>query len=199
MLTPAAFEKLLASLHEDRQRAGERYERLRVTLMRFLEWRGCIAPDAAADETFDRVARRLDEGIPVRNVPAYMLRVAAFVLSEERHRPRHVPLEAAHVPIDALEDPRQREAQDMVDLLDAELLDYQRRCLSLLPAADRTFIVEYHRGRGAERIRRRRALAEQLGIRMNAERIRAHRIRVWLVDCAKRHLSDRGRAVAGLK
>jgi DNA-directed RNA polymerase specialized sigma24 family protein len=196
MLTPAAFEKLLASLDDDRQRAGEQYERLRVKLIRLLEWRGCATPDLVADETFDRVARRIDEGEVIRNMPAYMSRVAAYVFGEQRQRPRQVPLEGIPVAIAGFEDPREHEAQDVTDLLETEVLDRQRRCLGLLAPDDRVFIVEYHRGRGRERIERRRSLARQLGVRLNAARIRAHRIRSWLVQCTK-NIDNPARIVLG--
>ena len=65
-LNAPAFQRLLARLDADPARAGERYEDLRRTLVRFFEWRGAPFPDDHADETFDRVARRLDEGITSR-------------------------------------------------------------------------------------------------------------------------------------
>lgn len=38
-LTANAFTKLLNRLDADRERAGEEYEDLRLTLVRFFEWR----------------------------------------------------------------------------------------------------------------------------------------------------------------
>src|ERR671938_30866 len=61
-LTAEAFTKLLARLDPDRERAGEKYEELRRTLVKFFEWRGAPFPEDQADETFNRVARKLDEG-----------------------------------------------------------------------------------------------------------------------------------------
>jgi DNA-directed RNA polymerase specialized sigma24 family protein len=185
MLTPGAFEKLLDTLSEDRQQAGEMYVRLRLKTIKFLEWRGCATPDVVADETLDRVARHLAEGKPVRNLPAFVLGVAAKTLGEQRQRADHVPLDSTSDANAGADDPRQREAQREAELLDAELLERQRRCLALLPPDDRAFIIEYHQGRGRERIERRRALAGRLGMRLNAVRIRAHRIRRWLFCCMK--------------
>src|SRR5256885_4134102 len=67
-LTGEAFSKLLARLDPDRERAGEKYEDLRRTLIRFFEWRGAPFPEEQTDETFNRVARKLDEGIGIKNI-----------------------------------------------------------------------------------------------------------------------------------
>jgi hypothetical protein len=55
-LTANAFAKLLDCLSADRERAGEKYEDLRRTLIRFFEWRGAPFPEEHADETFNRIA-----------------------------------------------------------------------------------------------------------------------------------------------
>src|SRR5262245_29135467 len=60
-LTQEAFDKLLATLDEDRERAGEIYLEIRSNLVRFFEWRGCPFPEDHADETFNRVAKRAEE------------------------------------------------------------------------------------------------------------------------------------------
>src|SRR4026209_1657872 len=96
-LTAEAFASLLNLLGTDRERAGARYEDLRRTLIRFFEWRGAPFPEEHADETFDRVARRLDEGVDVKNVGAYCYTVAKLGLLGTRKGPevRRVPLEPA--------------------------------------------------------------------------------------------------------
>jgi hypothetical protein len=53
-LTPEAFDRFLGSLDIDRDRAGEKYENLRLKLLRFFEWRGALHPDLLADETLER-------------------------------------------------------------------------------------------------------------------------------------------------
>ena len=75
-LTSEAFTKLLARLDPDRERAGEKYEDLRRTLIKFFEWRGAPFPEEQTDETFNRVARKLDEGIEIKNIGGYCYEVA---------------------------------------------------------------------------------------------------------------------------
>ena len=60
-LTQESFAALLLFLDADRERAGEKYEELRRTLIRFFEWRGAPFPEEHADETLNRVARQAAE------------------------------------------------------------------------------------------------------------------------------------------
>jgi DNA-directed RNA polymerase specialized sigma24 family protein len=82
VITQDAFDLLLRKLDEDRDRAGERYEAARRKLVKFFELRGSDAPEEHADETLNRVARKLAEGERIENVNAYLLGVARLVLKE---------------------------------------------------------------------------------------------------------------------
>src|SRR5262245_11300075 len=55
------FEALLAQLGPDREVAGARYEQLRRRLMAVFEYRRCAHAEELADETLDRVARKVRE------------------------------------------------------------------------------------------------------------------------------------------
>src|SRR5262245_44071447 len=55
------FDRLLNWLDDDRELAGEVYERIRWRLVTILASRGCLAAEELADETIDRVARRVAE------------------------------------------------------------------------------------------------------------------------------------------
>ena len=71
--TRNALDKLLARFDPDRQRAGERYEAFRRRLLfLFTLWR-CPEPEEQADETFDRVARRVDEGAEIAGAGGVLL------------------------------------------------------------------------------------------------------------------------------
>src|SRR5215471_11614968 len=73
VLTQEAFDRLLASLGEDREVAGERYVEIRKNLVRFFEWRGSAFPEDHADETINRIAKRISEGEEIRNPGSYSL------------------------------------------------------------------------------------------------------------------------------
>src|SRR4030095_7600750 len=81
-LTQEAFDRLLASLGGDRESAGEHYLETRAKLVRFFEWRGCPFPEDPADETINRVARKLVEGEKILNPDGYCFGVARMLVLE---------------------------------------------------------------------------------------------------------------------
>ena len=169
--------RLLARLDPDRGRAGERYEDLRRTLVRFFEWRGAPFPDEHADDTFDRVARRLAEGVEISNFGGYCYEVARLVYLEtlKGQRTRQTPIESAEPPAiaDSSFEARAKEAR-MACLDD---------CLARLTPDSRELIVAYYRNDGRGRITARKALAARLGLQLEALANRAQRLRDKLERC----------------
>src|SRR5215203_101275 len=92
-LTPEAFNSLLYSLHPDREHAGRMYENTRRKLLEFFEARGSQTPDEHADETFDRVTRRIAEGETIDDLGKYCYGVARFVLKESFRKRSGLPVE----------------------------------------------------------------------------------------------------------
>ena len=86
-LTGEALQKLLLSLDPDVQRAGEIYETIRLTLIKFFDWRGVHFPEECADETFNRIMRKLEAGETIIDVKTYCHGVARFVLLESLKNP----------------------------------------------------------------------------------------------------------------
>jgi DNA-directed RNA polymerase specialized sigma24 family protein len=183
------FEKLLARLDPDRERAGAEYEVIRSKLVKFFRWRGWPRPEELVDETIDRVCRRLAEGevIRQRDPFPYFHGVARNVLREawqtrEPKKTRHPP-----AGIDFPRSANDRAALDGVD----EAAEFEarlgclERCLENLDAAEQELIVRYYRGQGTELLERRRRMAEEMGIPLNALRIRACRVRLRLAACVE--------------
>jgi hypothetical protein len=81
-LDQESFERLLDLFDPDRGRAGQRYEATRRALVKFFECKGGRFPEDLADETLDRVARRVAEGEVIRaaDPAAYVHGVARNVL-----------------------------------------------------------------------------------------------------------------------
>jgi len=177
-LTPETFRKLLDKLDPDQDRAGQRYEQLRRALIRFFEWRNAPFPEEHSDETLDRLAHKLDEGIDIRNPGAYCYEIARLVFLEslKGHGHKRRPLEShdlrdQSVP-DTADDDRRHERR--LACLDG--------CLRALPHHSRELILDYHHAsRGA--LRQRRALAERLGLRREVLANRAQRVRNRLELC----------------
>jgi RNA polymerase sigma factor (sigma-70 family) len=182
VLTEEAFSKLLEFLDPDRERAGEKYEDLRRTLVRFFEWRGTPAPEEHVDETLNRVARRLDEGQVISNFGGYCYGVARLVFMES--------LKGREREIISLEDADPRALVAAEDAGDAAAEEERRlecleECLRKLPNESQELIMEYYQDERRDKIDRRKALAERLGIPRLALGNRAQRLRDKLAQCVK--------------
>jgi DNA-directed RNA polymerase specialized sigma24 family protein len=173
-LSHEAFHKLLACLDPDPNQAGEKYETLRGLLVKFFDWRGASYPEECADETFDRVARKVAEGETVRDVTNYCYGVARLVFLETLKGPEHqfTPLDDVE-PVAAIEDRDDTDQQQ-------ECFD---GCLYRLPVDSRKMILQYYQDERQAKIDHRKALADQLGIPMMALRNRAQRARNKLEEC----------------
>lgn len=166
------FDTLLAALDPDRERAGAAYEELRLRLVKFFSWEGCLHPEDWADEVLARVAKKLEAGESIENVIAYAAGVARFALKEAfRQEQRSRPLEGDFA------------AAPPVELPDPRLAECLTRCLSELPKDGRTLILDYYQGDAGARIRQRQAMAARLGVSLNSLRNRALRLRDRLEKC----------------
>jgi DNA-directed RNA polymerase specialized sigma24 family protein len=188
-LNPEAFHQFLSWLDEGVDSGGERYLEMRRRLARYFERRNCTSPDDLADETLNRVARKLEEkGEIVGASPGhYCYIVAKFVLLEFHRRAEH-----KHPSLEQLIGSGQSIGRlavtarpDMELEAREKLFDCLERCLRKLQADDRGLIVEYYRGEQRAKIERRSELAAGLGLTMNALSIRACRIRSKLEICVR--------------
>ncbi len=173
------FDRLLDRLDPDRTRAGLLYEDLRRTLLRFFQWRGAPYPDEHADATFDRVARRLAEGIVIANLGGYCYEVARLVALEALKRPEARASAIRPAVVAAEVDPAEEAA-----LMEARMACLEE-CLAALPEDQRRFILDYYQDDQRRRIDRRRGLAERLGLRREALANRAQRLRDRLERCVR--------------
>jgi DNA-directed RNA polymerase specialized sigma24 family protein len=176
-VTAEAFGRLLDALDSDRNRAGERYEELRRTLIRFFEWRGAPFPEEHADETFDRVSRKLGPSLEIANIGGYCYAVARLVCLEalKGRDSKSVSINSIGPP--AIAEPT-REPTDL-----ASRLTCLETCLGALPREGRELILEYYRDAGRVRIDRRKAIAERLGVPRETLANRAQRVRDRLEQC----------------
>jgi DNA-directed RNA polymerase specialized sigma24 family protein len=175
-LTPESFDQLLAFLHPDRDEAGNKYEAIRLRLIKIFTCRGCCVPEDLADETINRVARKVPEiAAAYTGDPAlYFFGVANHVHMEYlRRKPVPVPPQQPD-PSDDLE----REFQCL------------EQCIEQLPPEHQKLIIEYHQDEKRTKIDRRKQLAERLDIGLNALRIQVCRIRASLQECVFRCLEQ---------
>ena len=176
-LSREAFDRLLAALDSDRTAAGEEYERLRHTLVHYFSWQQQRDPEALADEVLNRIARKIEAGAQIENYRQYAFGIARLLLLENRRAEirervaletnRSVPSSNGERPEICLE-----------------------QCLELLSIENRNLILAYYQGEKRGRIEARTALAERLGIDLNALRNRALRLRLKLEQCMSRCMAS---------
>ena len=188
LLTAETFDKLLHRLDADRDQAGRKYEALRRTLLRFFEWRSAPFPDEHTDETFDRVARKLDDSVEIRSLGGYCHEVARLICLEalkgrdSKRRPLDEDRLIAGPPGDGVEEDRLQESR--LACLDG--------CLETLSPESRQLILEYHQDGTGTRTGRRKAQAGRLGVPRDALANRAQRVRNRLEECVSNCVATRG-------
>jgi DNA-directed RNA polymerase specialized sigma24 family protein len=184
-ITAGRFAGLLARLDPDRDRAAAEYERLRRALVKFFDWRGHPAPDECADETLDRLARKLTD-TAVGDVDRYTYGIARLVLLEQQRLPafdsiepgfEHGAAPPAIMPDEATAHDQMRGCFDM--------------CLERLPRQDRELAVGYYEGERGVRIANRQRLAAAFHLSDNALRSRVQRLRDQLERCVQTCMSGR--------
>lgn len=170
-LSQEDFDALLAWLDSDREQAGIKYEQIRSRLIKIFTGRGCVDPEELADETINRVTSKLSEiqseftGDQAR----YFFGVANKVYLEYlRRKPPQPPLPPT-------------------DSSRAELeFRCLERCIEHLTEEDRALLLKDYGAKGRTQAERRKVLAEELGISLNALRIRVYRIRTALKECIEK-------------
>ncbi|HEU4833759.1 MAG TPA: hypothetical protein VFS90_05065 [Pyrinomonadaceae bacterium] len=168
------FEKLLRWLDPDRDRAGEKYEKIRLRLIRIFTCRGCANVEDLADATINVVAAKVDSlAETYKGDPAlFFYGVAKNIYHEEfKKKPPPVPPPPPDV----------TQVEQQCGCLE-ECLKQQ------LPVADRQLVLRYHEKEKQEKIRLRKQIAIELGITLNALRIRVHHIHARLRPCIEQCL-----------
>jgi DNA-directed RNA polymerase specialized sigma24 family protein len=175
-LSEESFFRLLARLNADPVLAGEEYEKLRARLMYFFERKGCRTPAELSDETINRIARKMEEGLEIEDLFKFSYGVARLVLLEHWRDPKRE--------WDQLD---QRLSSPQFDReFDERRLQCMEKCLQELPSEERDLIVKNCTldKKGKEEV------ARAMGLTMNALRIRTFRIRTKLHECREKCISD---------
>jgi DNA-directed RNA polymerase specialized sigma24 family protein len=165
-----AFEKLLAWLDPDRDKAIEKYQKIYLRLVRIFAARGCAEAEDLADETVNVVTSRIDWLVEnfVGDPALYFYGVARHIYQEWFKSKRPPP--ALPAP------PDNTEIEQRCACLE--------KCLKTVTSAeDAKLVLRYHEGDGQARITNRKKMAEELGISLNALRIRICHIQARLRPC----------------
>ena len=173
------FEELLGWLDPDREVAGRKYEEIRLGLIRIFISNGISDAGFYADETFERVMKRLPEirATYVGNPARYFYGVARKLIMEARRKKEFTT--------DVIPD------RIFVEPSPSDLIDCLRECLKDLAQDKRELILDYHLYQGRAKVEHHRAMAGELLISEGALRTRAHHLRTALEDCVLQCVENR--------
>jgi DNA-directed RNA polymerase specialized sigma24 family protein len=189
-LTPHSFQRLLSWLDEGTNSEGQQYLEMRSRLVAYFDRKNLFSVEELADETLNRVARRLEEeGTIESDTPAkYCYVVARFVLMEHLRE-----TQKQKVMVESIS--RTQSSQSIADRhsnnekeVKEKMLNCLENCTLQLDPVGRQIVTRYYLGKERVKIENRRELATSLGITMNALSIRACRLRDKLEACVSRCL-----------
>lgn len=161
------FENLLGWLDNDRNKAGGKYEYIRHKLIKTFVARGSYQAEELADETIERVTRKskyLRENY-IGKPDLYFYAVARNVFLEWTRKPKVTTLS------------EKLSAQKNDNSEKEKYHGYLELSLQKLTPKQVKFILQYYKGDKDEKIENRQRLASDLGISVEATRVRAFRIR----------------------
>ena len=163
-----AFNKLLAWLDPDSTKAAEKYQRIQFRLIKIFAAKGHVDPESLADETLNAVCLKIDWLLTnySGNPALFFFGVAKKIHLEQI--PKNIPQIPS--PPDNSE-------------IEAGCLCLEKCLKTAVNADEGNWVLRYHEGRGQQRIQNRKLLADELGISINALRIRVFHIQARLRPC----------------
>ena len=174
-MTAESLDKLLEVLSHDRNPAA--YSELRDSLVRFFQLKGDDSPDAAADETLDRVAAKLAESITVEDIKKYTFGVARFIYLERLRREQRRRQAVKEYYAKNIERNDGEEKDGFAGL---------RECFNLLADEDKNLLKTYFADLPPDELTaRRQRLIEKENITLNKLRLKIYRLRRRLDDCVR--------------
>jgi DNA-directed RNA polymerase specialized sigma24 family protein len=183
-LTEETWGILIAFLAPDPDRAAELYLVMHAKLVTFFEHRNSPDPVQHADEVFDRVSRKVAEGVEVSNPMSYCYGVARMLQKEI-----YKEVERNRVAVDGFYSDCSSNAGEEEETLTADCL---HKCLGQMPEDERQRLLEYYEGGERARIERRKKMAERLNVTLNGLRIDICRSRMKLQRCTNECCAELG-------
>ena len=179
--TPESFEKLLTWLSANRENGAERYEKVRLRLIKYFACNGCGDDDEnLADKTIDRVMKKLEQGeVADPFTGDKTLYFLAFAKNIRLEHYNYLGREVPHLVIDP--NTVQAEAESVC----------LKECVRILRQEDRWLAIEYYRFDKTTKVEHHNNLADRFdltlaGLRTRIRRVR-ERLRPCIKECLERH------------
>jgi RNA polymerase sigma factor (sigma-70 family) len=164
----------------DSQSIVELFELLRGKMVIFFEVRCCLDPEELADETLERVMKKLCAGTEVTDLVRYSYGVARNIFHEylrkEKAKRKYVEAQQHRFgthPEEEEPDAAEREQRRKC----------QEGCLARLKEQGRWLLSEYYRFRGQPKLDHRQKMADQLNISRETLRLRVFHLKQKLKKC----------------
>ena len=180
--TEGSFTAFLEWLDQGFDSNGDAYLEVRRRLVTYFDRKGCLNADDLADETLNRVQRRLEEegAIDSQSPAKFCYAVAKFVFLEHLRSGRAREVSDEHID-------RALPASPEEEIHEREIaLRCLERCMGELELQRRELVIGYYQGEQRAKIENRRRLAAKFGLSLNALSIRTFRIRERLETCVRR-------------
>lgn len=184
LITSESFAHLLKWIDEGTDSSGQKYLELRKLLVNYFDRKNCPSPDELADETLNRVARRLEEEgkIEIETPAKFCYITARFIFLESLRDKGNKSISIDEIKADKITVNDTSEEKELKE----KMLACLEKCVGALEETNRELIVKYYYGAERIKIENRRTLADKLGISSNALTVRACRIRDKLEICVKK-------------
>lgn len=168
------FESLLDWLDENREIAAQKYEAIRLRLIKIFVVQKHFDAENLADQVFDRVCRKLadiSENYQGKK-ELYFYGVARKIHLEAQSKAKTTELDIDHLAV-----------KNNVD--EESNIHYQclEKCLQKLSAEDRNLVIGYYQSEKTAKIDQRKQIAERLEITIDNLRIKIFRLRNELKKC----------------
>ncbi|HEX7772312.1 MAG TPA: sigma-70 family RNA polymerase sigma factor [Pyrinomonadaceae bacterium] len=183
--TKEQFDGLMAWLGASTEDPGDKYETIRQSLVKLFVWNGCWDAEDLADETIDRVMRKVPEiAIDYSGDPALYFYGVARVMLKERRRQKTISSESQMLESRVVITRSQQSDDDEINRK-FECLD---ECIAKLPADSRELILDYYQEEKRAKIDFRRQIAQRMGTDVENLRVRVFRIRASIYKCMEKCL-----------
>jgi len=173
-LTEEVFDKFLSWLDPNREEAGKKYENIRRHLVIILNRKGCAEAEDLADEAINRViwrAQQMADTYQGEPAPYFITVAHNLYLEYVAKSPVRSELPTELPQPQSPEPEKEREYECL------------EQCIEGLTPANRDMVLQYYQENKQAKIDHRKRLAKEMGIALNALRIRAHRVRASLEQC----------------
>jgi DNA-directed RNA polymerase specialized sigma24 family protein len=178
--TSESLSRLLEAFSNDQAAAGVAYAKLRDSLVRFFRLKGDNNPDDAADETLDRVGKKLLQNPEIDDLTKYSFAVARFIFLERLKRSQKEKVAAEGFYADRTAIKTEAETDDFLPF---------RECFNSLTDKEKTVLQAYFADVSPSNLfAERRKLTEEYNISLNNLRLKVFRLRQRLENCVKEKL-----------